>query len=673
VAKNEDYLNFLERSRNRITMPRKPPHPRTKRAAPKKRKGGDSDSDDSSIDSKGNLRNFIDYDYDEEESADSNSSSADDVPVRKIDRPKRKAAIKAEMKMRRGSTSSTDSEEARKEKKKPYTRADSKKKAQESESKEDAVVPKSKAAKSVSKTDTKPKAPVKATPSKHAPAKKASKGKMVVEEIDESEEMEEDEDDATDSTDYDDSEDSDMSTDDESEDSRNPRIGLMISGFGAPPVDPNVPKKYKMKEQPQVVKRFVKLVQKESEEGEQGQNIDSDIKYFKNLSESKQNLIIEKMERKFSVDDEQVPLKFKLLEKAVPPSIEKIAMGKYHALSNMDPSSSEYYKCFNWMEGYANLPIGTYRDLPVKLEDGPEACAAFVTQVRDNMDAAVYGQDEAKLQILQFVSSWIANPKGAGNVLSIHGPMGVGKTTLVKEGVAKALGRPFHFISLGGATDAAYLDGHSYTYEGATWGRIADILSQSKCMNPIIYFDELDKISETPKGEEIMNLLIHITDSSQNDKFQDKYFTGIDLDLSRCLFIFSHNNHERVNPILRDRMYNIRVEGFKMKEKIVIAEQYLLPHALKEVGLHEKVSVSSTIVQYIIENHTGEEKGVRELKRCMQTIMSKLNLLRFYNDPKQVPFAIPEFALPFTLQQKHIALFLKKKEGIDASIAHLYT
>lgn len=664
VAKNEDNLIFLRLSKNRITMPRKPPHPRTKRTAPKKRKDADSDSDDSSVDSKGNLRNFIDYDYDEEESADSASTSSEDAPPpRKIDRPKRKAAIKAEMKMRRGSTSSTDSEEARKMKKKPFTRADSKKKAQESESEEDVVVPKSKAAKPVVKK------PVKAAPAKNAPAKKAKN--TIVEDIESSEEMSTEEDE--DSEDYDDSEMSDESTESESDDSRNPRIGLMISGFGAPAVDPNVPKKYKMKEQPQVVKRFVKLVQKESEEGEQGQNIDSDIKYFKNLSESKQNLIIEKMERKFSVDDEQVPLKFKLLEKAVPPAIEKIAMGKYHALSNMDPSSSEYYKCFNWMEGYANLPIGTYRDLPVKLEDGPEACAAFVTQVRDNMDAAVYGQDEAKLQILQFVSSWIANPKGAGNVLSIHGPMGVGKTTLVKEGVAKALGRPFHFISLGGATDASYLDGHSYTYEGATWGRIADILAQSKCMNPIIYFDELDKISETPKGEEIMNLLIHITDSSQNDKFQDKYFTGIDLDLSRCLFIFSHNNHERVNPILRDRMYNIRVEGFKMKEKIVIAEQYLLPHALKEVGLHEKVSVSSTIVQYIIENHTGEEKGVRELKRCMQTIMSKLNLLRFYNDPKQVPFAIPEFALPFTLQQKHIALFLKKKEGIDPSIAHLYT
>jgi ATP-dependent Lon protease len=471
-----------------------------------------------------------------------------------------------------------------------------------------------------------------------------------------------------------DSEDSESESEEEpSKANRSQRIGLMISGFGAPPDDPKQPKKYKMREQPPIVKKFVKLVQREGDEEQQGHTIDTDISYFKGLSEGKQNMIIEKMERKFSVDEAQVPIKFKILEKMVPPQVEKLALGKYNALMNMDSSTSEYYKGFHWIEGYSNLPIGVYRDLPVKLEDGSEACASFVTKVRQNMDEAIYGHEEAKLQILQFVSSWIANPKGIGNVLSIHGPMGVGKTTLVKNGIAKALDRPFHFISLGGASDASYLDGHSYTYEGSTWGRIADILMQSKCMNPIIYFDELDKISETPKGEEIMNLLIHLTDGTQNDKFQDKYFSGIDLDLSRCLFIFSHNNHERVNPILRDRMYNIKVSGFDLKEKQVIAEQYLIDQTLKDIGLFEKISISKEIIQYIIEDFTGDEKGVRELKRSIHTIMSKLNLLRFYNDPKKVPFAIPEFSLPFILKKEHIKLLLKKKDQDDDNWKSLYT
>ena len=548
--------------------------------------------------------------------------------------PKRKAAIKANRRIRRASVSSSEEEEESDDEPKPKRKPKAKVGAANKMDEED-----------------------------EPPRKERRRPKNVI--VDESEESESSEE-ATDS------DEESESSEEESEEETGPFVGLRISGLGMQ-MDPNKPKKHNMKEQPAIVKRFVKLVQKGNDSEENASHIDHDITYFKKLPQPKQNLIIEKMERKFSMDDDQVPLKFRILEKQVPPHVEKVAMGKYNAMSNIDPSTTEYYKAFHWIEGYSNLPLGVYKDLPVKLEDGPEACAGFVTKVRDYMDTAIFGHEEPKLQILQFVSSWIANPTGAGNVLSIHGPMGVGKTTLVKEGVAKALGRPFHFISLGGATDSAYLDGHSYTYEGSTWGRIVDILMQAKCMNPIIYFDELDKVSDTPKGEEIMNLLIHITDGSQNDKFQDKYFSGIDIDLSRCLFIFSHNNHERVNPILRDRMYNIKVSGFNLKEKLVIAEQYLLSGAMKNVGLHEKVSISKEIVQYIIENHTGEEKGVRELKRCMETVMSKLNLLRFYNDPKLVPFSIPNFALPFTLKKEHISLFLKKKEGMDPSIAHIYT
>jgi ATP-dependent Lon protease len=123
-------------------------------------------------------------------------------------------------------------------------------------------------------------------------------------------------------------------------------------------------------------------------------------------------------------------------------------------------------------------------------------------------------------------------------------------------------------------------------------------------------------------------------------------------------------------------MYNIRVEGFTLKEKLVISEQYLIAGAMRDVGLFEKVSFQKDVVQYIVENFTGQEKGVRELKRCIQTIMSKLNLLRFYNDKKLVPFAIEGFNLPFILKKEHINLFLKKKEDdekIDPSIAHIYT
>lgn len=629
-----------------------------KKQKQKQEQSSDSDCSDSSVDSKGNIRNLIDYDYEESEEEK---------------RPVRKAAIKARRKFAPEPTKIEVKKSNKKASNKQMKRRnDIVEPASDSDCSDDQPVV----------TSTKKLRAALPPESKKKPAAAPRKLLRKQQESETSDSSSEDSEDSDDSdSDYEEEEDSDYEEDEDSDysDSEDDgkkkagqRIGLMISSFGAPQADPNQPKKHKMKEQPPIVKKFVKLVQKESDNDGQANNIDTDISYFKGLSDSKQNLIIEKMERKFSMDETQVPLKFKILEKHVPPQVEKLALGKYHALMNMDSSSTEYYKGFHWIEGYSNMPLGSYKDLPVKLEDGAEACSAFVTKVRQNMDDAIFGHDEAKLQILQFVSSWIANPKGVGNVLSIHGPMGVGKTTLVKNGIAKALDRPFHFISLGGASDASYLDGHSYTYEGSTWGRIADILIQSKCMNPIIYFDELDKISETPKGEEIMNLLIHITDSSQNDKFQDKYFSGIDLDLSRCLFIFSHNNHERVNPILRDRMYNIKVGGFNLKEKQVIAEQYLIDQTLKDIGLFEKLSISKDVIQHVIEEYTGDEKGVRELKRCIHTIMSKLNMLRFYNDPKKVPFSIPEFSLPFILKKEHIKLLLKKPEEADQTWKSLY-
>ena len=509
-----------------------------------------------------------------------------------------------------------------------------------------------------------------------SPPKKNKKRKSETSTEEESEEEEEDyeseeEDDEEEELDSDEDDEEYDDDDDEEEDGRRGSgLQLLISDINNA-LRPPKPKKYKLKQEPENVRRFVRLVQTEVEPNED--DIDRDIGYFKALSPRAQDRLLTKLHNKVEPAEPTVPLKFQILSKEVPAEVERVAMSKYMALQNIDPSSTEYYKASQWIHGYTQLPLGIYKDLPVKLEDGNDACQKFVTGVRENMDSAIYGHEDAKLQILQFVSSWIANPQAAGNVLSIHGPPGVGKTTLIKDGVAKALGRPFHFITLGGATDASFLDGHSYTYEGSTWGRIVDVLIKSKCMNPVIYFDELDKVSETPKGEEINNLLIHLTDGSQNDRFQDKYFTGIDLDLSRCLFIFSHNAHERVNPILRDRMYNIQVDGFGLKEKLVIADQYLVSQALREVNLFEKIGITKDILTYIIEHFTGAERGVRELKRAIQTVVSKINLLRFYNDPAKVPFAIKGFALPFNITRDHIDVFLKdKKPKIDPSIAHLY-
>ena len=237
--------------------------------------------------------------------------------------------------------------------------------------------------------------------------------------------------------------------------------------------------------------------------------------------------------------------------------------------------------------------------------------------------------NDVKLQMMQLIGKWIINPSAMGTAIAIKGPMGTGKTTIVKEGISKVLGRDFAFLALGGATDSSFLEGHSYTYEGATWGKIVDILVQCKSMNPVIFLDELDKVSNTPKGEEIIGILTHLTDTSQNSKFHDKYFAEIDFDLSRVLFIFSYNDENKINPILRDRMYRVQTSGYDTKEKIVIAEKYLLPKIREQVKFDtEAIIIPEATMRYIIEHFTEKEQGVSNLKRCLEIVYTKMNLYR---------------------------------------------
>jgi ATP-dependent Lon protease len=185
-------------------------------------------------------------------------------------------------------------------------------------------------------------------------------------------------------------------------------------------------------------------------------------------------------------------------------------------------------------------------------------------------------------------------------------------------------------------------------------------------------FDEVDKISTTPKGEEVQNLLVHMTDPVQNGEFEDKYLAGVPIDLSRVMFTFSANYLDRIDKVLLDRMTVVKLQGYNLKEKVAIAENYLLPNAFKELGLAEKVGISKEVLTHIVETYASEETGVRELKRCIEQIAQKVNMLRMFNS-KQLPFYIKDFTLPFVMKKEHIDLFLKKKEQKDMSIAHLYT
>jgi ATP-dependent Lon protease len=279
------------------------------------------------------------------------------------------------------------------------------------------------------------------------------------------------------------------------------------------------------------------------------------------------------------------------------------------------------------------------------------------------------------MQIMQMLGQLVTNPSALGTAIAIKGPMGTGKTTLVKEGISKILNRPFAFIALGGATDSSFLEGHSYTYEGSVWGKIVQILIDSKCMNPVIYFDELDKISDTPKGEEIAGILTHLTDTSQNSQFHDKYFAEIDFDLSKCLFIFSYNDESKVNPILRDRMYRIMTKGYDKKQKTVISNDYLLPKIREQVKFScEDIIIPEESLHYIIETHCDKEDGVRNLKRCLEIIYTKLNLYRLMRPGSNLfegEMAL-EVSFPLTVTKDVIDKLIKKERDDNMAIRGMY-
>ena len=358
-------------------------------------------------------------------------------------------------------------------------------------------------------------------------------------------------------------------------------------------------------------------------------NVTNDFSYFKNMKIKEQKNILKNLVEINKVSTIKKPYKIALIETNIKPEIKAIAMKKVNLLTMMDPSTGDYYKNKLWVDTFMNIPFGKYASLPIKLSDGLEKSQQFMKNAKKILDESVYGLNDAKMQIMQMIGGWISNPNAVGTAIAIQGPMGTGKTTLVKEGISKILNRPFAFIPLGGATDSSYLEGHSYTYEGSIWGKIVDTIINCKCMNPVFYFDELDKVSNTPKGEEIIGILTHLTDTTQNSQFHDKYFSNLDFDLSKALFIFSYNHEDKVNAILKDRMYQIKTKGYDKKDKNIIAKDYLIKSIEKNINFKEgEVTFAEGVFEHIIEKLTAKEKGVRNFKRCLEIIYSKLNLFR---------------------------------------------
>jgi ATP-dependent Lon protease len=287
-------------------------------------------------------------------------------------------------------------------------------------------------------------------------------------------------------------------------------------------------------------------------------------------------------------------------------------------------------------------------------------------RILEVLDDSIHGHAHAKRQILKIISQWM-NGEQTGYCFGFEGSPGVGKTSLAKHGLSKCLKdadgqpRPFAFIALGGSSNGSTLEGHSYTYVNSTWGRIVDVLMDSKCLNPIIYIDELDKVSKTEHGKEIIGILMHLIDPTQNTGYQDKYFSGIDVDLSKALFIFSYNDPNQIDSILLDRIHRIRFDNLSIDEKIVIVRSYMLPEITRKMGLEGAVELSDALIEHIVETYTLES-GVRKLKEVMFDLHGEINVELLQCAPDAPPPTLPIRVTVEDLETKYLVKYDKITE-----------
>ena len=289
----------------------------------------------------------------------------------------------------------------------------------------------------------------------------------------------------------------------------------------------------------------------------------------------------------------------------------------------------------------------------------------YISNIRGYLDNSVYGHDNAKTQIEKIICQWL-NGEQKGYCFGFEGSPGVGKTSLAKKGISDCLkdengvSRPFTFIKMGGDTNGSTLHGHNYTYVGSTWGAIVQVLMDTQVMNPIIFIDEVDKISKTEHGREIIGILTHLLDFTQNDCFQDKYYNGIDLDLSKALFILSYNDPSLIDRVLLDRIHRIKFNHLSLNDKIVITNKYLLPEILNNMGLTSMIKMDNETIIYLIENYTIES-GVRKLKELLFEIIGEININIFKEN-----IIITEYPIQLTISD--IKKYLKDKSEINPPV-----
>lgn len=408
---------------------------------------------------------------------------------------------------------------------------------------------------------------------------------------------------------------------------------------------------------------------------------DEEIEYYNNLPEEETVLIKEQEIAIQSYEKQEVPLRFRVLRSDMDMRLKALIVQKLNHLSTLEYGSSEYAKSLGYVTALSRIPLGVYKQPAIKLGDStPDEIGSFLGKAQKCLDDCIFGQSEIKHQFVMMIAKWIANPSSKGLVIGIEGSAGVGKTSIVKDGLCKALDMPFSFIPLGGANDASFLDGHSYTYEGSVWGKIVDSLMLCKCMNPVLCFDELDKVADNYRGHEIFNVLTHLTDSTQNDSFCDKYFADLPLDISKSIIVFTYNDASKIPHILKDRMICMTCKSYSVPDKLAILNDFIIPKTMAAYNIStEHLVFPREVLQGMITSTPAE--GMRDLKRQVECIASHINMMRMLPNNMMQDYAsklkirIDDVKFPFCLTEKLANAFTKglKRDQVNIGLLnHMY-
>ncbi|HEX7125056.1 MAG TPA: endopeptidase La [Thermodesulfobacteriota bacterium] len=333
-------------------------------------------------------------------------------------------------------------------------------------------------------------------------------------------------------------------------------------------------------------------------------------------------------------------LREKIKAAAMPPDVEKEALKQLRRLEQMHAEAAEASMVRTYLDWMVDLPWS--KSAPDEID---------IKKAKQILDEDHYDLEKVKDRILEYLAVRKLNPKMKGPILCFVGPPGVGKTSLGKS-IARALGRPFVRVSLGGVRDEAEIRGHRRTYVGALPGRIIQGMKQAGANNPVFMLDEIDKIGADFRGDPSAALL-EALDPQQNHAFSDHYL-NVPFDLSRVVWITTANLLDPIPSALKDRMEVLRLSGYTEEEKLRIARRYLLPRQLAENGLTaDRLELGDAAVRTIIQSYT-REAGLRNLEREIGAICRKVarriaegeagpfkvtaqNLHRYLGAPKHLP------------------------------------